>query len=570
MSTEQGGSTPAPATAVDADPFRVLIVEDDRSQAVFAEAILRGAGMVAEVVAMPERMMAALESFNPDLVLMDLHMPGASGTTLTAQIREHPRFSHTPVVFLTGDQDPERQLEALEHGGDDYILKPVRPRHLIAAVQSRVRRARALGSRKQATPELERHPVTGLHTRPVLMQALAAQLDAGEGAALLLEMGNAVALRNRYGYAGFEDLMNEAGRHLNTLAAQHSAARLSDNAFIVLARSSDPASLESCARSLRDGIGHRNFSAEGEPVRLRCSIGYTSLAHGFADTGAVLAATEEALRNARSNPAGIALHVPVETTLAGGIADELRSALADGVEGRLHLAFQPVVAVSGGNDAQFQVLARMRDAEGNERQARDFLPVAQSSGLMPKLDRCVMEQALALLQKRRAEGRPVRLFVSQSPPTLAQDSYASWLMQSLERANVEGTSLVIDLRLDDALVHSMLLRNFCEQLVPTGTQFCLSQYRHGTEADLLLQQLPLGYLRLAADFARQPQPQELRDEMRSVIDRAHRLGLQVIGQAVEDPQAAAALWMGGIDFIQGNLVQRVDEALDFDFQHATL
>ena len=54
------------------------------------------------------------------------------------------------------------------------------------------------------------------------------------------------------------------------------------------------------------------------------------------------------------------------------------------------------------------------------------------------------------------------------------------------------------------------------------------------------------------------------------IERAHRLGLQVIGQAVEDPQAAAALWMGGIDFIQGNLVKRAENALEFDFKHATL
>ena len=73
------------------------------------------------------------------------------------------------VVFLTGDQDPERQLEVLEHGADDYILKPVRPRHLIAAVQSRVRRARAASSRIAVSAEPERHPVTGLFTRPALM-----------------------------------------------------------------------------------------------------------------------------------------------------------------------------------------------------------------------------------------------------------------------------------------------------------------------------------------------------------------------------------------------------------------
>ena len=558
-------------TAVDkSDPYRIMIVEDDRSQALFAEAILRGAGMQAEVVSVPERMMATMEQFSPDLVLMDLHMPGTSGTTLTVQIREHPRFEQIPVVFLTGDQDPERQLEVLEHGADDFILKPVRPRHLIAAVQSRVRRARAAQNR-QVAAEPELHPITGLYTRPAVMQKLGAGIPANTGGVLLVEMGNALALRNRYGYAGFESLMNDAGRLLGTLAKGKAAARLSDNAFLVLAPTLDTNQLEACARSLRDGIGYHDFHIEQESLRLRCAIGHAAFAHGFADAGAVLTAVEDAVRNAREQVIGIAAYVPPPEldTPADGIVDALRTSLSGDAD-HLHLAFQPVVAVAGGEDAQFQVLVRMRDAEGVEQMARDFLPAAEASGLLPALDRWVMERALALLQKRRAESRPIRLFVSQSPRTLAQDTYAGWLVQALEQASVEGTSLVVDIRLDDALVHSMLLRQFCERTVPTGVQFCLSQYRHGTDADMLLQQLPLGYVRLSADFARQPLPPELRDEMRGVINRAHRLGLQVIGQAVEDPQAAAALWMGGIDFIQGNLVQRAEQALDFDFQHATL
>ena len=563
-------ATPAGPATTDAstDPFRVLIVEDDRSQALFAEAILRGAGMQAEVVAVPEQMLVEMERFDPDLVLMDLHMPGISGTVLTLRIREHPRFAHVPVVFLTGDQDPERQMEVLEHGADDYILKPVRPRHLIAAVQSRVRRARAAAAQgKQTAAEPERHPVTGLYTRPVLMHRLAALLPERAGGALLVEVGNTTALRNRYGYAGFEKLMNDAGRHLGEIARMHAAARLSDNAFLVVVREQTAAQLGAYARSLRDGIGYHDFDAGDEPLRLRSTVGIADLAHGFADAGAALAAAEDAARDARAQPAGVALYAPPAVQAGGGIADAVRNAL-DG-EG-LQLAFQPVVAVAGGDQAQFQVLLRLRDTQGNERLAGEFLPAAENAGLLPRLDRWTMEQALALLQKRRAESRPVRLFVSQSPRTLAQDGYGAWLTQALQAAGVDGTSLVIDLRLDDALVHSMLLRQFCEQLVPAGVQFCLSQYRHGADADLLLEQLPLGYLRLSADFARQPLAPEVRDEMRSVIERAHRLGLQVVGQAVEDPQAAAALWMGGIDFIQGNLVQRAEHALDFDFKNATL
>jgi EAL domain-containing protein (putative c-di-GMP-specific phosphodiesterase class I) len=58
--------------------------------------------------------------------------------------------------------------------------------------------------------------------------------------------------------------------------------------------------------------------------------------------------------------------------------------------------------------------------------------------------------------------------------------------------------------------------------------------------------------------------------MRLVIDRAHQLGLQVIGQHVEDPQTAAKLWLSGIDYIQGDLVQRAADAMDFDFHHSLL
>ncbi len=565
----QSGETPNEADAP-LDPFRIMIVEDDRSQAMFAEAILRGAGMEPKVVAVPEQMMAMLEAFDPDLVLMDLHMPGMSGTTLTLQIREHPRYSDVPVVFLTGDQDPERQVEVLEHGADDYILKPVRPRHLIAAVQNRVRRARSAQRKQVVAAELERHPVTGLYTRPVLKQKLAELLPSGQGGALLVEIGNAAALRNRYGYAGFEKLMNDAGRHLGTVAREHGVARLSDNAFLVVASGYDQAHLEAYARTLRDGLGYQSFNAGNETLRLRSTVGHAHLGHGFPDAGSAMAAAEVAARDARALPVGVAAYVPPEApgnTDNGGILGEVRAALAG--EG-LQLAFQPVVAVAGGDDAQFQVLLRLQGSDGHQHFAGAFIPAADAAGLLPQLDRWAMEQSLALMQRRRAESRPVRLFVSQSPRTLGQDNNAEWLTQALERTGIEGTSLVIDLRLEDALVHSLLLRQFCEQMVPAGVQFCLSQYRHGTDADLLLQQLPLGFVRLAADFAGNPLPEDMRDEMRQIIDRAHRLGLQVIGQAVEDPQAAAALWMGGIDFIQGNLVQRAEHALDFDFKHATL
>ena len=107
------------AVSLTESPYRVLIVEDDRSQALFAQSVLRNAGMDVQVVAVAAEAMAAISGFHPDLVVLDLHMPGMSGTELIGHIRGHAEHAQMPVIFLTGDTDSERQAEVLDSGPDD-------------------------------------------------------------------------------------------------------------------------------------------------------------------------------------------------------------------------------------------------------------------------------------------------------------------------------------------------------------------------------------------------------------------------------------------------------------------
>ena len=165
-------ATPAesPPEPVDPEsPYRVLIVEDDRGQALFAQSVLHGAGMQADVQMQSDGLLDAMRRFRPDLVLMDLHMPGRDGMSLTMLLRQQPEYLHLPIVFLTGDPDPERQFEVLESGADDFLNKPIRPRHLIAAVSNRIQRARQRSQAQQA-PRPSLNTDTGLPTRTFVRQ----------------------------------------------------------------------------------------------------------------------------------------------------------------------------------------------------------------------------------------------------------------------------------------------------------------------------------------------------------------------------------------------------------------
>lgn len=554
---------PAAAAAESGQPpYRVLVVEDDRSQGLFAESVLAGAGIQARAISDPAQVMHTLESMRPDLVLMDLHMPAIDGAELTDMIRAHATLAHTPIVFLTGDTDPERQFEALEIGADDFLTKPVRPRHLIAAVENRIMRARQQQAQRAASGNLD----TGLLTRSRMFQRLAAAIPNDFGSLYLVQIEGMAALRERLGYSALEELLDAAARRIAGLAGEHAAARINDNTFLVHA--AQALDIDEFARQLRDGMA-RQEDADGQAPRLRASVGCTPITRAFANAGDALTAAEQALRSTRTQAHGIAVYAPSDTPdqQATGLAGQVASAVA---ERRIELAFQPIVAVAGGDEAQYQVLMRLRDADGDLLTAAQVLPIAEAAGLVHEIDRQVLEQAIAVLQRPRHSSAGVRLFVSQSAGSLGRIGYAEWLLEALTTAGVDTGSLVIDVQQDDALIQAVALQEFSTKMVPAGVQLCLGRYQPGGDIDALLPQLPLSFVRLAPGFSSRLGEPEVRDRMREAVERAHRLGLLVIGQQVEDPQAAATLWMSGIDFIQGNLVQQAAGDLDFDFHHSVL
>ncbi|MGE6331680.1 EAL domain-containing protein [Stenotrophomonas sp. NPDC077659] len=561
---DAGNSSDAPAAADSS--YRVLIVEDDRAQALFAQSVLHGAGMQAVVLSDADGVQQAIREQRPDLILMDLHLPGLDGMRLTAMIRQQPGMQLLPIVFLSGDPDPERQFEVLDSGADDYLSKPIRPRHLIAAVANRIRRARAQAATLPGANGVpaSSNPETGLPTRHhVLQQLNTALAHRDRGGVFFVEISSALGLRERYGYAAFERLMVQAGQRLAEAGHPHLLARLNDNSFLLLARDADEQGLDAIAASLREQLSARAFIIrDDESVHLRGVVGYAPLSPGFDDASSALEAIERTTLQARLLSAGVASHVHRQAA-----TEQEHLAL---LEGQLELAYQPIVAVAGGDTAQYQLLLRLRQADGTVLTAGQVIPAAEAAGRIADLDQQVLEHAMGLLDLYRHATQPLNLFVSQSLRTLQRDAFADWLLESLQQRDLPGSALVIDVRLPDALIHTVPLQQFCQRMAAAGVRFCLSQFEPSSEADALLTHLPLSFVRTAARFSSSHSNPGTREELRRVIERAHAAGLQIIGQQIEDPQAAAAMWVGGVDFIQGNMVQSAGSDLNFDFHNTVL
>src|SRR5690606_29880917 len=252
--------------------------------------------------------------------------------------------------------------------------KPIRPRHLVAAVSNRIRRARQQGQGGTGAGPALNNPETGLPTRHNLMLQLDAALAASEcGGLMFIEIASALGLRERYGYAAFERLMMQAGRRLAEAGRPHLLARLNDNSFLLLARGLDENAVDALARSVRQALSAHPFLVrEDESLHLRCAIGHARLSQGFEDAGTALEAVERTALQARLLSDGVAAF-QCDTDAA---AQEHLALL----EGHIELAYQPIVAVAGSDTAQYQVLLRLRRNDGTLLSAGQVIPAAEAAG----------------------------------------------------------------------------------------------------------------------------------------------------------------------------------------------
>lgn len=124
-------------------PPRILVVEDERDIAALVAYHLTKDGYRVRTAEGGQEALEAIAAEKPDLVILDLMLPGFSGYEVLLEMRRRPEMSDVPVVVLTARRDEADRVKGLELGADDYVTKPFSPRELVLRVSAVLRRAQS-------------------------------------------------------------------------------------------------------------------------------------------------------------------------------------------------------------------------------------------------------------------------------------------------------------------------------------------------------------------------------------------------------------------------------------------
>lgn len=118
---------------------RILLVEDDASAATILSQVLSSVGNDVEIADDGRQALSKIGEFNPDVVLLDLQMPGRDGFELARLIRVNPRQALIPIIMMSGLSDREVRLRAMHCGADDFIAKPLTTEDLFTRIGNAMR-----------------------------------------------------------------------------------------------------------------------------------------------------------------------------------------------------------------------------------------------------------------------------------------------------------------------------------------------------------------------------------------------------------------------------------------------
>ncbi len=557
-------------TRDDREPGRVLLVDDDLVQLMWCEGILRSNGLVTATASSAGEALERLEEFRPDLVLVDLHMPGVDGMELTQRIRERSDAVLTPVVFLTGETDPQRRFEALGNGGDDWLVKPVKPGDLITAVTSRIRRCREI-VRALSTPASKARD-HGLLPRPEFLKLAREHLEGQDGrrgaeAMLILTIDQAGQLREQLGMVALTELEDAIARQLiRFLDDGDEVGAWQEFGFAVLARRESDSDLRRLAERLVSFIRQKPYFVGGREQALTASVGFvnSSVARRQLErwVNAAVAANQTVARRGGNGVEGASS--ASSEGLSSEQASRLRDLLAQPLTRRnVLLEFQPLVPVRGVVLGQYEVLLRLRDGDSAAFPSQRLRAVARELGVTDRLDQYLCLQAIQTLTENAKSERPLRLLL---PWELNTGSLQA--LQELARFRntwaAEGRSL--GLILDADLVAADLRRHMdAGQLMnQLGLRMVLRRVGGQPQLNQLFDQLPFTLAILKPELLAQ------RAEAAALIRLAVDFGREVVVPEVADPRQITGLWDLGAHYAMGDAIGPAGPRLDFAWSDALL
>jgi diguanylate cyclase (GGDEF)-like protein/PAS domain S-box-containing protein len=413
--------------------------------------------------------------------------------------------------------------------------------------------------------------LTGLVNRRAFEERLdhaiaVARAEHVEYALCYLDLDQFKVINDTCGHVAGDEFLRQVGRVLHSVVSKRDTlARLGGDEFGVLLERCQVDQAKRVAYAVLDAVDNLFLTWDDRRFRVGISIGLVPINHASESVESVLRAADvacyaakEAGRNRihvydQSDPTPAQRHTHIDWI------DRIKQSLANG---NFQLSYQPIVALTNGTAGEtcFEVLLRMKGANGTEVMPDVFLPVAERFSLSTSIDYWVVSNVLSLFEHDRSRiARVDWCTINISPHSVNDPDFIQFLVEKLKNSSLPPERICFDITEKSALSNVMAARHFMDSLREFGCMFALDDFGDGWSSLAHLKHLSFDYIKIGSDFTKGMLGSATDFAIvKAINDVAQAMHSKTVVEAVESEEILAALRDPrlSIDYVQGYAIQR--------------
>ena len=559
---------------------KILVSDDDQIVRLLTRQCLEAEGMaVVEAADGPETLEVFVKE-RPDLVFLDVEMPGMTGLEVCERIRQLPQGENIPIMIVTGSDDRQSIDAGFQAGATQYKTKPVNWSLLGRDVQYMLRASNAFNALKRQEDRLRYlayyDPLTSLPNRRSFNEQLSRILKRSQrrnsnAALMFIDLDHFKRINDSIGHGRGDRLLVEIAKRLTMELREDDAinylseddpdddavspeiARLGGDEFtVVLSDVEDTMHVER--------VASRILATLSEPIALQShnpvvtpSIGIAIFPHDGKDPDTLVRNADTAMYVAKAEGRACYRFYDEEMNSRAveqlKMEEELRNALRNN---ELELRYQPQIDVHTGEVVSMEALVRWKHPERGMVSPLEFIPVAERTGQIIELGEWVMaEVARHCLYWDTLGIRPFRICVNISPLQFNQVDLPDWIIRFLKNSKLSPDRLELELTesaiMTDAETNIAKLRALKE----IGLHLAVDDFGTGYSSLSYLKRFPIDTLKIDQSFVADLNRPDGAAIVDAIIALAKTLNLRVIAEGIEDEHQLSYLVDKQCDLLQG-------------------
>jgi len=565
---------------------KILIVDDTRANLVALQVLLKPVEVDIVIAESGEQaLMAALKNEEHiALILLDVLMPVMDGFEVARLLHENERTRSIPIIFITANQDDGQIEEAYLSGAVDYIQKPIRKTALISKVrvfldlwQLRHGLELEVEQRRAAEHRVEHlathDPLTNLHNRRGLYEELSELIYRSQrykysSAIIYVDLDGFKHVNDHFGHEAGDRLLTQVATNFKAIVRQtDSVARIGGDEFIVLITDIDgETSLITKIESLLKEAS-RPLEFKGHKIAIGASIGIALYPEHGDDVETLLHHADQAMYQAKNQGKNtfrfFTEDINEKAHRQRELQDSLRKALPND---EFSVFFQPIVDGKTGQVVSAEALLRWYSAKLGQVFPDEFIPAAESAGLIPELGCWVLKKALATgAEWNKRFGVELRIAVNASSIQFRNNLLFDTIQEQIDTHAWNPDLLEVEITEGLLLDDSPEVNTYIQAISDCGVRLSVDDFGTGFSALSYLKNYPVSTVKIDRSFIMDlPGDKENAVLVQAIIAMAHGLRLEVIAEGVETAEQWEYLRSLECDFVQGYYFGKPMPQADFE------